>query len=297
MLPKFIKAARIVFSKKDETPVTEWVEINGDSKRVYENYFIPKKIWIFWHSANVPNIVKACIRQASEMCIGYEIIVLNTSNIDEFIDIPHIYADVPISNKADLIRLMLLEKYGGIWMDASIFLTESLDWIISMLDRHEAFLFYSDECTSDTKRPISENWLIACPKESDFIKNWKDEFYKCITSNSPKTYYDNLENRGYHLQKLTRPDYLLCYISAIVVLSNTKYNILYTSSGSTGHYLNYKHQWNGIGVAIELLLRNKSRLARTRLIKLNSSSRAGVETLMKMKLINNNSILGSFFNK
>jgi hypothetical protein len=31
--------------------------------------------------------------------------------------------------KADVVRMLLIEKYGGMWMDANTFLIESLDWI------------------------------------------------------------------------------------------------------------------------------------------------------------------------
>lgn len=297
MISKILKAAMIILSKKDESPITEWAEINSENKRNYEHYIIPKKIWFYWDSVDTPDIVDLCISRASAICSGYEVTLLNPSNLHEYIDLPKISDDVPTSNKADLIRLMLLEKHGGVWMDASIFLTQDIEWIISKLDRHESFLFYSDECTNDLKRPISENWFIVAPIGSKFISDWKNEFYECITSASPKTYYNDMDNRDYHLQNLTRPDYLLCYISAIVVLNKSKYNILYASSGSTGHYLNYKHKWNGIAVAVELLLRNKNRLAKTRLIKLNSTSRNGVQKLIKLNVINKNSLLGCLLKK
>ncbi|WP_440506968.1 capsular polysaccharide synthesis protein, partial [Serratia nevei] len=148
-----------------------------------------------------------------------------------------------------IIRLLLLKKYGGVWMDASIFLTEGLEWITSRMQNHEAFLFYSNECTSNIDKPISENWFIVCPRESNFIQAWLREFEGCATSDDPKNYYANLERRDELLQRLTRPDYLLCYISAIVVLDRNHFNILYASSESTGHYFNYKHNWDGIYVA------------------------------------------------
>ncbi|MGU9864841.1 glycosyltransferase family 32 protein [Klebsiella quasipneumoniae] len=289
---KVIRAVSAVLSEKDKSPMIKWIEINTDSKREYKEYSIPKKIWIYWDSITPPSIVDLCVHQASKVCADYEVTLLNPSNLNEYISLPEISSDIPASNKADLIRLMLIEQYGGIWMDASIFLTEDLEWITSKLDRHESFLFYSDECTKDTRRPISENWFIAAPIGSDFIKNWKEEFLSCITSKKPKLFYNDMEDRDYHLQGLTKPDYLLCYISAIVVLNRKKYNILYASSGSTGHYLNYKHKWNGIAIAAELLLRNKKNIAITKLIKLNSSSRRSVQKFIDMKIIRKNSILG-----
>lgn len=39
-------------------------------------------------------------------------------------------ADIKVVQiKADLIRMMLLFKYGGMWMDANTFLVRDLSWV------------------------------------------------------------------------------------------------------------------------------------------------------------------------
>jgi hypothetical protein len=53
---------------------------------------------------------------------------LNGDSIDwvlDFINNPNI----AVQKKSDLIRIILLKYYGGIWIDASTFLISSLDWI------------------------------------------------------------------------------------------------------------------------------------------------------------------------
>lgn len=67
--------------------------------------------------------------------------VLNENNVHNYITLPEVNGSLPKSNVADIIRLLLLKKYGGVWMDASIFLTEGLEWITSRMQNHEAFLF------------------------------------------------------------------------------------------------------------------------------------------------------------
>jgi hypothetical protein len=92
--------------------------------------------------------------------------------------------------------------------------------------------FFSDQCTIDIQSPIPENWFIIAPIKSVFITDWLDEFEKCIFSNVPTSYYNDLKNDPAFIQGLTRPDYLLCYISAMVVLK-TK------STTSSIHLLKY----------------------------------------------------------
>ncbi|WP_151676196.1 MULTISPECIES: capsular polysaccharide synthesis protein [Acinetobacter] len=295
MIFKFIKTFFIILQvllkrQYNKIPVN-FIEINKDLNVEKVELTVPKIIWMYWDTDNIPNIVKLCIKSVKTHCFDYEVNILNSSNINQYIDLPLLNEDVLPAQKADLIRLELLTNYGGVWMDASIFLTENLDWILSKLTSHDAFLFYSDECTLDIKNPISENWLIVAPLQSRFIKDWRDEFRKCITSKNPKKYYSNIMFNVEIVQNLSRPEYLLCYISAIVCLRSRKYNILYASSGSVGHYYNYNYNWNGYAIATCLLFKNYKFVFTPKLIKFTSDTRKPVDFFLKYRIFNSKSVL------
>lgn len=277
------------FEKGGESKNLNFIEINKTI--VKDKTIIPKIIWLYWEDAEIPDLVKLCYKSIKKHCQEYEVNFLNASNVLDYIDLPNFPNEIPLAQKADLIRLELLLKYGGMWMDASIFLTRNLDWILSRIDDHDAFLFYSDECTTDIAHPISENWFIASPKNSQFIREWRDEFKKCITSLNPKEYYSDIKFNKEIVQNLTVPDYLLAYISVIVCLRRNKYKILYASSGSVGHYYNYKYNWSGYAVACHILFRNKRNIYNPYLIKFASNSRKPIEKLMNFGLYNKKSIL------
>ena len=271
-------------------------EISSDEQRPLYNY--PKIIWIYWHSAdNIPEVVKICIERIRFFCPDYKINILNESNVSDFIDLPEVPKDLPIAIVADLIRLMLLEKYGGVWMDSSIFLNEDLGWVYSEIDNHDAFVFYSDECTLDESNPVTENWFIIAPENSKFIKCWLKEFSACIFSGNPTAYYNSEKNDKGFIQKLTKPDYLLCYISAMKVTRENRFNILYASSASVGHYFNYKHKFNGYYVAAELTLKNESNIEKVKLIKLNSGSRDEVERNLSSGKLREGSYISNVINQ
>lgn len=141
MIKKFLKMLKIITERREETPNVNWVEINESNKKHYNNYVIPKLIWIYWDSETLPEIVRMCIEQVKKLCSDYEVMVLNENNVHNYITLPEVNGSLPKSNVADIIRLLLLKKYGGVWMDASIFLTEGLEWITSRMQNHEAFLF------------------------------------------------------------------------------------------------------------------------------------------------------------
>lgn len=256
----------------------------------------PKKIWIYWESASdIPEIVKISVDRVRHYCPDYEVIFLNIDTLDEYIDIPQLPDSLPVANKSDFIRLKLLEKFGGVWMDASIILNDGLGWVLDKLTDHDAFTFFSDECTMNPLNPITENWFIVAPKESQFIKDWLTEFSSCIFSDSPTDYYNDIKNDKSIVQNLSLPDYLLCYISAIKVLKSAEYKVLYASSASVGHYFNYKYKFNGSSVATALTQKSESKIAKVKLVKLTADSRNAVELKIGLKKIKSGSYISNVF--
>ena len=241
-------------------------------------------------------MVLLCLERVKKFCPDVDVRFLNAVSVREFIHVPELPLQLPAAIKADYIRLKLLAQYGGVWMDSSIFINESLEWVFEKINNHDAFVFYSDECTIDIKSPITENWLIISPINSGFVKSWFEEFSKCIFSDDPVGYYNDLKSDKSFMQNLSRPDYLLCYISAIKVLKENKFKLLYTSSASSGHYFNYKHNFNGDFVAVELACKDENKIPRVKLIKLNSGSRIALQKKIDSGDVIKNSYIGNIIN-
>lgn len=92
------------------------------------------KIWMCWWQGleNAPEIVKACIESVKRNADGREVIVITDENLGNYIDIPKWMLDkvkagiASRTNLSDLLRLSLLAKYGGIWLDATFFCARPL---------------------------------------------------------------------------------------------------------------------------------------------------------------------------
>lgn len=89
-----------------------------------------------------------------------------------------------VAHKSDVIRMELLYKYDGIWMDASTILNRSLDELlaVNLRNRYDMVAFYRDVSTIDKHYPIIETWFMAVPKNSDFIKRWLHYFRPIVES-------------------------------------------------------------------------------------------------------------------
>lgn len=292
-----ISKALLLFFEKDY-PIISWVEKNNAPNKFSNE--IPKVIWMYWDSTEKNHLVDFCIYNTKKECPDYEVILLNKKNVLEYITLPIFKEGLETAVIADYIRLSLLKQYGGIWMDASILLTENFNWFLEKMDNFENFVFYTDDCTTDLSNPIAENWFIAARKNSQFIKDWFDEFEKCCLSNDPNAYYADYKGSPI-IQNIPRIDYLMCYISAAIVNSKKEYSILYANSGSVGHYYNYRFKWRSIYIAPKIFICNKRSIYTPKLVKFTSSTRYYPNLFIEKKYFTNRSLFGAnlitFFNE
>jgi hypothetical protein len=101
----------------------------------------PDKIWTMWLQGveNAPEIIQKCIASVQNQH-GDELIVLTDKNISHFVDVPHFIAEKHkkgiISNTfySDIIRFLIIEKYGGLWLDGTTFLLGKIPDYIRFAD-------------------------------------------------------------------------------------------------------------------------------------------------------------------
>lgn len=87
-------------------------------------------IFTFWESEKeMPEYIKMCIESWKKHLSNYEIVILNYSNLDEYIGKDFydriLFEKFTIFQQTCAIRAAVLEKHGGIWMDASTIVTST----------------------------------------------------------------------------------------------------------------------------------------------------------------------------
>lgn len=93
-----------------------------------------EKIWIFWWSGEdtAPEIVKACIKSIRKNSNGHEVILLDKNNYADYVEFPSYVIEkrekgiIALANFSDMLRLSLLAKYGGTWIDATVFISQPI---------------------------------------------------------------------------------------------------------------------------------------------------------------------------
>lgn len=94
---------------------------------------VDEPIWLFWNTGleQAPEIVKTCY-QSIKKYAGRQVVLLTENNVQNYINMPDYLNEklksgvLPLAIYTDLMRVALLEHYGGTWMDATILLTDEI---------------------------------------------------------------------------------------------------------------------------------------------------------------------------
>lgn len=129
--------------RKHEAVMTYLDHLLGDFANEYdfemELASVPEgmgdKIWMCWWQGleNAPALVKACVDSVRRNAAGREVVVVTEDNLCSFVDLPgwmleKVEAGVASrTNLSDLLRLSLLARYGGIWLDSTFYCCGALD--------------------------------------------------------------------------------------------------------------------------------------------------------------------------
>ncbi len=90
-------------------------------------------VWVSWMQGydKAPDIVKKCI-DSIKASTKHPVYIVTSENLNEYADIPDYisekYASGIITNAqfSDILRMSLLSKHGGIWIDATVFAPKKL---------------------------------------------------------------------------------------------------------------------------------------------------------------------------
>lgn len=118
-------------------------------KKEFEN---SKIIWQYWGQGwdfeKLPDIVQLCHNSIEKHKGDYQVIRLDDNSIHDYLDIPEFVLDKRGNSEfklvffSDLLRLMLLTTYGGVWLDATVLLTDKIPLEV---EKSDFFIFHREK--------------------------------------------------------------------------------------------------------------------------------------------------------
>lgn len=148
-----------------------------------------RKVWLCWFQGleSSPKIVQKCISSIKKNIKDREVIFLDIESYKNYIKFPS-YIEKKIdkgiisgAHLSDLIRLELLDKYGGTWIDATVFCSSSK--IPKYMLDSELFMFQCLKPGSDGQATIISNWFITAKANHKLIFMIKELLYEYWKNN------------------------------------------------------------------------------------------------------------------
>lgn len=125
-----------------------------------------KTLWSFWDGKD-DSLIRKCQTSWKKHLPNWDIRLLNSKDLNLYSIIkPQSFEQLSLTTQSDVVRLSLLYEYGGLWLDASVFLNGNLDF----LDRYRAYDYHG---IRHKKNSYIESWFLYAPKpKNDLIHMW-----------------------------------------------------------------------------------------------------------------------------
>lgn len=140
-------------------------------------------IWIFWWQGieNAPYIVRKCVESIKQKSGQDKVIIIDKTNYNKYASIPDYIIEkfnsncMSITHFSDILRMELLYRNGGIWMDATLFQIDKLEDIYnySFYTIHHGKFSDFHVC-----KGLWTGFFMASGKNNDIIKLFRDFFYE-----------------------------------------------------------------------------------------------------------------------
>ena len=106
-----------------------------------------RTVWICWLQGidGAPELVKKCFASVQACFSGWEIVVLTSDNLSRYAELSPAILDkwkrgvISAAHFSDLLRVDLLTRLGGLWLDATVFCTGGLS--DAFIESNDLFLY------------------------------------------------------------------------------------------------------------------------------------------------------------
>lgn len=168
-----------MFQVRSDAPSTPMRSLTGEVKE--------RTIWAYWAQGyeQMPEFFKLCVGTWQRLNPHWDVRVLDKASVHEYVseaELPNRFMQMLSHQTAsDAIRLALLSRYGGVWLDVNIILLTSLDrfcWDKISSGRKSGAVFFHPFYGTEVMggEDFVESWFMASKPGNPFFLQWRDLF-------------------------------------------------------------------------------------------------------------------------
>lgn len=147
----------------------------------------PRTIWAYWAQGHqqMPQFFQMCVATWQRVNPHWDVRILQKSTVLEYLDeeeLPNRFMEMTSHQTAsDAVRLGVLSRYGGVWLDVNILVCGSLDqlcWNAITWGQKPAMVFFHPSYGTEALggQDFVESWCLATKPQNPFFIRWRDTF-------------------------------------------------------------------------------------------------------------------------
>ncbi len=127
------------------------------------------KVWVCWFQGmeNAPELVRRCYQSLQDNLTDRDIILITAQNMGKYVRFPEYIMEkwrlgqISNTHMTDLLRLELLIRYGGMWIDATVLCTCKREDIPDYFFDSDLFFYQALKPGLDGQSAFVSSWLIS----------------------------------------------------------------------------------------------------------------------------------------
>jgi hypothetical protein len=147
---------------------------------------LPRIVWALWFQGeeNAPEIVRCCLASWRRLNPGWQVVVLDRSTLARYADVglpQATFESLGVQMQANLVRLALLLRHGGVWADATTLCVRPLDEVIHELVAPSGFFAF----TNASQERLLSNWFLAALPQHPIVAGLRTRLIGYFSAHPP----------------------------------------------------------------------------------------------------------------
>jgi len=166
-----------------------------------------RNIFLYWvgKEYKLIKILRNLIYLHSTNGKGYTVKLINRTNLKEYVsDIPEYFDTLLPAHQADYVRVNVICKYGGIWLDSDTLVLDSLDSLFDIIEKKDGFF-------STQNNIMIFNGIFGSKPDTLLMRKWRDEIKSILDVKKGKISWTEIGNTFLTNIQSKRPDYYSNY--------------------------------------------------------------------------------------
>ena len=151
---------------------------------------LPRIVWALWFQGeeNAPEIVRSCLASWRQLNPGWQVTVLDRGTVARYADVglpEPLFAALGVQMQANLVRLALLQRHGGVWADATSLCVRPLDAYIDALVAPSGFFAFANA----SRERLLSNWFLAARPQHPIVAGLRARLIEYFAAHPPRPRY------------------------------------------------------------------------------------------------------------